>query len=225
MNKSLDIYVNENFGYDINSNQKYIEKQDIVNNFIRAYQFDGCKNILRSKDEQEIKFTAKFDTFNDYNVIIPMSTKNANKEFIKQINFIYRQMQLKRKEINKVRIKKVFVGASMVLAGLFVIEKATPVVKNIYDTIIEIKNIITDDEPVISNSSNEISDPIRRKEYSQALEQIELEKEEERKELEQEGIKEQQSIDAFNQEQEQKMIDDMKEYRNLDTMPNVERTR
>lgn len=235
----INVYVNDTCGYDIIANKNNISKEEIVDNFKRAYEYEGCKNITRTITEQSIKFTAKFDNYKDYNVIVPTSNKKANKEMLRQINRIYKRMQLKRKKINQVRMKKVFVGACIVLAGAVVIDKA-PMIKTAIDSYIEteqedlenlsndlikIDNAVLDYEYRASGAKNAHDNLEQSNNHEEAMEQYNNDMMQQRNEEKQEAERLLQQVDEYNQSQQQQMLEDIEQYRDFDTMPYVEKRR
>ncbi|MBE6159852.1 MAG: hypothetical protein E7157_02265 [Lactobacillales bacterium] len=217
----INVYVNETCGFDIGANRNNIPKEDIVDNLKKAYGYKGCKNITRSRDEHGIKYTAKFDTFKDYNVIIPASSLKANKQMIKELNTICKLMKLKRKEIQEARMKKVFVGACIVLAGAFVVEKAAPVLDYAAKKVVEWDNENFERELEESGAIEMQQNLEMQKNHEAAMEQFYQDKKVEEQQLQQQISEFEAQQEQFNQEQTQKMIDDMEQYRDFDTMPGV----
>ena len=222
MEKVINVYVNDTCGYDISANRNNISKEEIVDNFKRAYEYDGCKKILRSRNESRVKFTIKFDSFKDYNLIIPTSNIEANRKMIKQVNKVYNRMQLKRKELAKARMKKVFLGACIVLAGSFVIEKVPPALQNATEKIVEWDNQQLENEYIESGAKEAHDNLENQKNHEAALEEYYQDKN-----IEQQQI--QQEVNEFEQQQEQlnqqRMLEEIEQYRDLDTMPYVEKVR
>lgn len=214
MKNKIDIYINDNYGYDINSNRSNINKEEITNNFKKAYNYKGCKNILKQRDEHGIKYIIKFDTLKDYNIIIPTSSIKTNKQMIKELNTICKMMKLKKKKINKIKMKKVFMRTCIILAGAFVLKYTA-------EKVVERDNENFEREYEESGSIEMQQNLKMQQNHKEAIEQYYEDQKIEEQQLQQQINELETQQEQFNQQQTQKMIDDMEQYRNLDTMPFV----
>lgn len=207
--------------FDINRNKR-ISKDDCVKRYEQACFDRDCIKVSKEKNEECIKYSAKFNDRIPLEITIDTkkASKEINKKYIERLNHLY---ILKRKSIdrvNDVKKMKFFIKAGIILGGYIALSKMGP---GLMDKLRQNDN---ERFAIEQQEAKEMKENLEiKKNHEEAMEHYYYDKEQENIENQNKSQKLKKQIDSYNQEKTQKMIDDMIEYRDLDTMPNVERIR
>ena len=219
MTKRIEQFIlNEVEGaYSIDRNKR-VSKEECVRSYEKACFDRDCTKVTYEKEEEFVKFTAKFNDRIPLEIIIDIKeeSQKANKKYFDRLKESYLVKKQSLSRVSDVKIMKFFIGAGIVLGGSIALLKYGPGV------IDKMQQASADKYAIEQQEAMEMQDRVERiqgeTEASEVREEIykeqarEEEQAKEQRELQQEYYEKQQS---FN------MKEDAKQYQDISTMPGV----
>lgn len=219
MTKRMEKFILNEFdgAVDVNTNKR-ISKDECVRKYEKACFDRDCTKVTYEKEEEFVKFTAKFNDRIPLELVIDIKkeSQKANKKYFDRLKESYLMKKQFIKRYKDVEIKKFFLRAGIIIGGAIALSKYGPVVLDKMQQASQERYAIENQEAMemqdrVERIQGETAASEARNEIYKGQAQQE-EKAVEQRELHQQYLQNKQSLDIREQ---------ARQYQDITTMSNV----